>query len=890
MVLRLFSKSSSKDAKANNAAAGSQPARADAPAAQLPKDATPDEIEQAIRDASSARDRAELIDRLQDVDALKRLAATPQCLALCADRMAALDSIAGALALATTPATRAELAIHAHNAELRAAQIAALTTEQELVELEHASRSKNKACNRAARERLDELRHARSEATTAADLAAELADHARKLDADAHLQARFAATAQKYQSAADQHAASSAVLHAFGETAPALEPMPPAPEVQAPAAEDEGPDFTALSQVFTALAEQLRTGTTAADIASAIAKAGQDWRAAITEATPSAAAIDEVAAAATLFEKVSASEALLTERTQAINELLAESPTITAQEVAQLPKEAGEQTADVWQQRDQAQRQNKLIGDLLTGLEFPGGVPLPPVLTQLQDRKTELGALLGACKDRQTKLEEAFKDQVKRLGQALDAGELKRAEAARGQARVLQDALPGGAANASRKRYGALIASMQNLRDWQHFATDPKREELCEKMTTLADAPKTPDEQADRVKDLRAQWNALGGKGPKELAARFDAAAARAFEPCREHYAQLAGNRAKNLATRQGILEALETFVTNTDWAHADLAGARTILNSARNEWRDAFPVERGPNRGLEKRFKTVTDALYEHLQEGWSGNLAAKEALVSQAEALLDSTDPLPQRLDQAKRLQQQWKETGPVPRGPDQKLWKRLRSACDALFSARDEERTQAKAEFEAQRSAANALLDTFEQTLEATTAADLERSLLTKLKTDFDAIDQLDRGVTKRARDLEDRFTAKIKEKAAAQKQATLGDLERLDEQAATSELAKQPIAEEVLAANKVFAERTAGAATAHLDLVLEAESQAGIDSPAEDAQRRLELQVEWLNAGMNSGARKSADGMELAQRWCALHSTERSNNLRARLFAAASKLLG
>lgn len=902
MVLRLFSRSNPKTE--DKTATSGSPEGTTLPG----EDATVEELVSAAKSATSSKHKATLIGRINDIGALQTLASLEGCLAPCADKLAEVEDVAAALKLATTAQRRQELALGAHNSTLREAQLLAITDESELIELEHASRSRNKACNRTARARLDRLRSARNRASEAAATANELAksaailvNKAEAISTDAragaaspsalvpkeeHVLARFNALADKHKAAADQWADSEKTLAEFAESAPTLSPMPLPPAEQASQPADEGPDFKAIAQRFTALREQLESGTSASALALELHSAGDEWRDAISQSTPDAKSIDQVTTSTNLFEKVSACEALLAERAEAIAAINNHEFDLTPEQLTSLGRK---ELPAAWKQVSNADAASKAIRKITKGLTYPSQIPVPEVLTQLLQHTERASALLTAAKSRQSELENSFQTQVKRLSEALDAGELKKAEAARGEARSLQEALPGGAAQTTRKRFGTLLASMQNLRDWQHFATDPKREELCKQMTDLADNPAAPTEQADQVKALRAQWNALGGKGPKDIAERFDAAAARAFEPCRAHYAELAEQRSANLATRKSILAQLETFVSETDWTSTDLNAARAILNSARTEWRDAFPVERGANRALEKQFKAVTDNLYAKLQDRWSDNLAEKEKLVATAEALVSSEDPLPERLEKAKGLQQQWKNAGPVPRGPDQKLWRRFRAACDTLFNTRDEERNQAQAEYAAQQTAAKARLAEFAALLEATAPADLERSALNAMKSDLDAIDNLDRSVLKEARALEDQFNAKLKTKAAAKKQETLTALQALDVLAASTESAGGELPAEVLAGDKVFAARTAPAENAHLDLVLEAETQAGIESPASDAQRRLELQVQWLNAGMNSGARTESDALQLARRWCGLTATSESNALRERLFVAAQALL-
>ena len=892
MVLRLFSKSST-DSKSSNSSdsesnSGSSSARSDIDLTG----SAPEELARAARQAQSSKERQAIISHINDVQTLQTLAEASGCLAPCADQLASIDSIDTALSLVLNLANNGditaqiELAMSTHNNELRAAQINQFTTEEDLVALEHASRSKNKACNRLARARLDTLRQARVTASEAAAQTQEFAANAERLENDAHLNARFEALAQKHASAVEAHAVSVAVLKEFKEHAPALVDMPRPPQQPDLENADAGPDFAGLSQSFSQLQKQLEDGTKAEKLTEAMNKASAEWQVAIAQATPDVKSIDAVTQSSALYEAVRNNEALLTEREPAMEELLAQTPELATTDIAGLKRN---ELPSVWIARSTAVEQTKQIASLTKGINYPKNVTPPAVIALLAQRKQVLSDLLDACKTLQTKIEKDFSEQVKHLNNALEAGELKRAEAARGEARSLQDALPPGAANNSRKRFGALLSNMQNLRDWQHFATDPKREELCAQMQSIADNPKHPDEQADLVKNLRAQWNALGGKGPKEIAEKFDEAAARAFEPCRLHYAKLTEKRGENLATRKKILDQIEEFVSTTDWANADLNGARTILNSARKEWRDAFPVERSANKKLEKRFQTATDTLYSKLQDGWGENLAAKEQLVTSAESLLTSEDPLPERLDAAKKLQQRWKQAGPVPRGPDQKLWKRFRTACDALFNTRDEERSANQARYAADQTAANQRLDAFEQAIANTEAKALERSLLNTVKSDLDEFEHLDRDVIKRARRLEETFTAKLAQKAAAAKAQKLSDLKTLDIKAAASELAGESVSDEVKAQNSSFSSRTEAEANAHLDLVLEAETEAGIESPASNSQRRLELQVERLNAGMNSGARSTKNAMELASQWCALKATPESEALRSRLFAAAEVLL-
>jgi hypothetical protein len=63
---------------------------------------------------------------------------------------------------------------------------------------------------------------------------------------------------------------------------------------------------------------------------------------------------------------------------------------------------------------------------------------------------------------------------------------------------------------------------------------------------------------------------------------------------------------------------------------------------------------------------------------------VTAKLALCEQAEALADSTD-WNATTTVMKRLQAEWKKSGPVPRAEGEALWQRFRTACDRFFERR-------------------------------------------------------------------------------------------------------------------------------------------------------------------------------------------------------------
>src|SRR5262249_16484146 len=65
-----------------------------------------------------------------------------------------------------------------------------------------------------------------------------------------------------------------------------------------------------------------------------------------------------------------------------------------------------------------------------------------------------------------------------------------------------------------------------------------------------------------------------------------------------------------------------------------------------------------------------------------------------------------LARAIDEVKRLQSQWKATGPVPHAQSQAMWEEFRAPCNAVYERRQQELVQQNAALEQGKSAAEGL----------------------------------------------------------------------------------------------------------------------------------------------------------------------------------------
>jgi hypothetical protein len=92
----------------------------------------------------------------------------------------------------------------------------------------------------------------------------------------------------------------------------------------------------------------------------------------------------------------------------------------------------------------------------------------------------------------------------------------------------------------------------------------------------------------------------------------------------------------------------------------------------------------------LWERFHAACDGFFTRRREDlqrrkgeWAANLARKEAICAQAEAIAQTTE-WQKGIEDIKHLQAEWKTIGPVRKTRADELWQRFRDACDRFFEA--------------------------------------------------------------------------------------------------------------------------------------------------------------------------------------------------------------
>ena len=511
---------------------------------------------------------------------------------------------------------------------------------------------------------------------------------------------------------------------------------------------------------------------------------------------------------------------------------------------------------------------------LLEEISWPEDFSAPSELGRLRKLAGKKPAPASQSADQQAQddLARQLSASLEKLERALDAKQFRESKQLLKTAQNQFRALDQKHSKRFQARMQLLTGQFRELSDWQGFVTEPKQISLCEQMEYLAQQPMDPEAKAERIKELQAEWRALGGSSDRTLWTRFKEASDRAFEPCKAYFEAKSGLKQVNLEKRKAICAELSSFLDKADWNNIDWKGAERIHQTARQEWKAAWPVEFRDNRPLQKQFDALLGELESKLDAERQRNEALKREIVDKAQALIRH-EPLSDAMHQAKALQAEWKAVGITRRREDRKLWQAFRKACDQIFARRDEQRTaQQRATEAADQAAAEQLQAVAELNSEPSTEA------LTHALERLGAIDP-------------GKLSASMKERVLAERTRLEQALKR-QRVRATLDTWKQRILEGTPDASALpsgWTDLATGAdETDGLGLVIRAEILAGVDSPEADQKRRMEIQVQRLAEGINGTERQRDSLTELERvvaQWClAVPDSEKAPALSERLIRA------
>lgn len=239
--------------------------------------------------------------------------------------------------------------------------------------------------------------------------------------------------------------------------------------------------------------------------------------------------------------------------------------------------------------------------------------------------------------------------------------------------------------SAARERKTALVAEAEQVAAGQNWRVGP------EKLRALFDEWKSLP-RLDRATD-------------DDLWRRFSAARTTYTRRRKVHYSELTASRDAVKAAKDQLIGEAEALRSSTDWGPTT-ARHRVLMD----RWKAAGSAAKDIDDALWERFRAARQAFFEAREahdaersQTEETNLAARQALLAEAEALLPVRD-----LTGARRamrgIRERWDATGHIPRSAVATVDARLRTVEEALRGAEHHEwrRTDPEARRRAERTA--------------------------------------------------------------------------------------------------------------------------------------------------------------------------------------------
>ena len=225
--------------------------------------------------------------------------------------------------------------------------------------------------------------------------------------------------------------------------------------------------------------------------------------------------------------------------------------------------------------------------------------------------------------------------------------------------------------------------------------TETKKQILKEFQNLINSKEKLSD-LASGIKEIKNRWNKIDNVSiPNEhsLQRKFSKLN-EAFNYNFNIYKELKENDLKrNFSLKNQIIYEIKELAKIKD-----IKKVQTELKLLQTKWEEIGPTFKEHWDEIKKNYWAEVNLIQKRIREFYNNlktslkeNLDIKNKLIQEAKKLVNEDISNSKKLEsvtsQFKRLQENWKKTGPVPRNISDKIWKEFRSYFDEFFAKRKE-----------------------------------------------------------------------------------------------------------------------------------------------------------------------------------------------------------
>ena len=228
--------------------------------------------------------------------------------------------------------------------------------------------------------------------------------------------------------------------------------------------------------------------------------------------------------------------------------------------------------------------------------------------------------------------------------------------------------------------------------------------DLCEKAEKLL-KEEDINEANRKLTQLHETYKKIGPVPKKEqekIWDRFKAASNKFYEKKRLYVESLKEELKENMKQKQQLCLDMESFTSFTSDKIKDWNDKTKEILAIQALWEKIGILPKEVTKDINKQFWGSVKIFFNNknmffdvLEKTKGENLKKKEALCEQAEAIQESTD-WASTADQLKKLQQDWKEIGSVPKANRELIYQRFKAVCDSFFNKKREQKRLKDKEF--------------------------------------------------------------------------------------------------------------------------------------------------------------------------------------------------
>ena len=272
---------------------------------------------------------------------------------------------------------------------------------------------------------------------------------------------------------------------------------------------------------------------------------------------------------------------------------------------------------------------------------------------------------------------------ISKANQSFDSGVIRDGQKLTREALKLVK-IQGKIPNKLKHKLNATVALSRYFDDISSFATNPKRDELVNKIKKIADNPlKNPRKQADEIHKVQAQWQALDQTSKTASQKQwniFRSYIDKAWLPCGDFFEELNKQKLVNASKKQQVTQDLNEFVQKNINRFPTIRILRNKLRKFEDSWNTHAPVRDDVFRKLKSDFMDAKKPILDEIKKQNEQIKLKKEQIIESVSKI--NSEDMDENISKYMNLKKDWDVLDRLPHKLEKTLWKKFISSGDRFF----------------------------------------------------------------------------------------------------------------------------------------------------------------------------------------------------------------